>query len=116
MALVLSKSYRERAERPLASYKQSSCSEVRTRTARVRFGGKMSDSWQYWDTYYKSSYPDGENVDAGASHFNFNNYVRVQGQGYIADYRPSEFGYATATSSSAAVVSVPNALISNRNG
>ena len=31
----------------------------------------MSDHYQYVDTYYRSSYSDGENMDSGATHFNY---------------------------------------------
>ena len=55
----------------------------------------MSDRYQYVDTYYRSSYSDGESVDSGATHFNY---------GY-----PSEacygFGQGKASSSLASVAS-----------
>ena len=63
----------------------------------------MSDHYQYVDTYYRSSYSDGENMDSGATHFNY---------GY-----PSEacygFGQATASSPSASVLVEPNQLPRN---
>ena len=60
----------------------------------------MSDHYQYVDTYYTSSYPDGESVNSGATRFNY---------GY-----PSQacygFGQATASSSSASVFVGPNVV------
>ena len=63
----------------------------------------MSDHYQYVDTYYRSSYSDGESVDSSATHFKY---------GY-----PSEacygFGQATASSLSASVLVGPNQLPAN---
>ncbi len=69
---------------------------------REQIGGQrrqvtMAEYWQYWDAYYRSSYPGGETLDVGTSHFN-------QGSGF-SSYPPSDGSNATATSSSAAVFS-----------
>ena len=59
----------------------------------------MSDHYQYVDTYYRNSYSDGESVNFGATHFN-----------YQACYG---FGQATASSSSESVFVGPNQLPAN---
>ncbi len=58
----------------------------------------MLEDWQYWDAYYRSSYPGGETLDVGTSHFNqgFSGYPTGPG---------NEVTNVTATSSSATVFS-----------
>ena len=63
----------------------------------------MSDHYQYVDAYYKSSYPDGESVNSGATRFNYGYHSQ-------ACYG---FGQATASSSLASVFVGSNQLPAN---
>ena len=64
----------------------------------------MSDHYQYVDTYYTSSYPDGESVNSGTTRLNY---------GYPSQACYGFPGQATASGSSASVFVGPNQLPAN---
>ena len=65
----------------------------------------MSDHYEYMDAYYRSSHPDGESVDSGATRFNYGAPCSHEG-----DYG---FGQALASGFSASVFAGPSQMSAN---